>query len=75
MSKEKKSNLQTPENWGCATINPAYCKTCIFSHGEPPFADLPEKAYCAIYERGKTSGKPDDVYYDGAECLYYEEDK
>lgn len=53
-------------------INPAFCKTCIFAHGKPPFEDMPEKAYCAIYNRENTSGKPPDVYYEGAECEYYE---
>ena len=60
---------------GCRGINPVFCKTCIFSHGKPPFADMPEKAYCMIYERDKTTGKPPDVYYDGAECEYYEKQK
>lgn len=62
-------------NAGCRGINPVYCKTCMFSRGVPPFADAPEKAYCMIYERDKTSGKPPDVYYEGAECEYYEKQK
>lgn len=48
-----------------------FCKTCLFSHGEPPFADLPEKSYCMIYTRESTTGKPKAVYYDGARCEYY----
>ena len=56
---------------GCRGINPAFCKKCAFSHGEPPFADLPEKAYCEVYAHGTTNGKPPDVYYDGAECEFY----
>ena len=60
---------------GGKSRNPVYCKTCIFRHGEPPFADLPEKAYCLIFEHGKTNGKPHEVYYEGAECDYYEKEK
>ena len=61
--------------FGCRGINPAYCKTCVFAHGTPPFEDLPEKAYCAIYRHGQGSGKPSEVYYDGAPCEYYEKEK
>ncbi len=52
-----------------------YCKTCAFCHGEPPFADLPEKAYCEIYRYENSTRKPPDVYYDGAECEFYIKDK
>ncbi len=56
-------------------INPAFCKSCVFSHGKPPFADMPEKAYCEIYNRETTTGKPPDVYYEGAECEFYIKEK
>ena len=65
---------QWNENWGCDQIKPVFCKTCIFAHGEAPFADQPEKAYCAIFEHGKGSGKPPAVYYDGEPCEFYEKD-
>ncbi len=58
--------------FGCNAINPKHCKTCAFSHGEPPFADLPEKAYCMVYARENGISKPNDVYFDGAECEFYE---
>lgn len=51
------------------------CKSCIFSHGKPPFADLPEKAYCVIYSKENGKVKHPDVYYNGAECEYYEKEK
>ncbi len=71
---KKKSFLE--EGWipGCKKINPKYCKTCMFSHGEPPFEDLPEKAYCEIYSRDEGIQKPDEVYFDGKECEFYEKD-
>lgn len=72
---KKKSNLQNNDTFGCKPINPAYCKTCIFAHGNPPFEDLPEKSYCRIYTRAKNIQKPPDVYYEGAECEYYEKEK
>ena len=62
-------------NYGCRQINPIYCRTCAFAHGEPPFEDNPEKAYCEIYKRGSTRGKPQEVYYDGEECEYYVDEK
>ena len=73
IDKDKVLEEKGQELWGCKGINPKYCKTCIFSHGKPPFEDLPTKAYCAIYKRGETNGKPAAVYYDGAECEFYEE--
>lgn len=72
---KKKFEESKNEMWGCRGINPAWCKTCIFAHGKPPFADLPEKAYCEIYSRENTSGKPPEVYYDGEECEFYMKDK
>ena len=52
-----------------------YCKNCIFARGDPPFADAPEKAYCRIYTREGGKGKPPEVYYDGARCEFYEQEK
>lgn len=75
MSNEKKSNLQTSENFGCKPINPKMCKTCRFAHGKPPFEDAPEKRYCMIFSRDDGEQKPPDVYYEGAECEYYEKQK
>ena len=71
---KKKFEESKEERFGCRGINPKFCKSCAFAHGEPPFADLPEKAYCEIYQRG-TTGKPPDVYYDGAKCDFYMKDK
>lgn len=75
MGKQKKSNLQTEEIFGCAKINPKYCKTCRFSHGKPPFEDAPEKSYCMIYSKDDGERKPPEVYYEGAKCEYYEKEK
>ncbi len=60
--------------FGCNTINPVYCRTCIFRHGKPPFADLPEKAYCLVFTKESGLSKPNDVYYEGAECDAYEKE-
>jgi hypothetical protein len=67
-------NLDENLNIGCKPINPKQCKTCVFSHGEPPFADAPEKRYCMVFSRESGNRKPNDVYYDGAECVAYEEE-
>lgn len=50
------------------------CQDCIFSHGEAPFADSPNKAYCEMYPKGMSSGKPHDVYFNGAFCELYEKE-
>ena len=75
MAKEKKSNLQTDEGFGCKPINPKKCRKCRFSRGNPPFEDSPEKSYCMIYSRDSGEQKPPEVYYDGGDCEYYEKDK
>lgn len=59
----------------CINPNPVYCMTCALSHGEPPFADMPEKAYCVAYPEKKGFTKPSDVLFDGAPCAFYEEEK
>jgi hypothetical protein len=49
------------------------CQTCMFAHGDPPWADTPDKGNCQIYERGSILGdKPNEVAYNGADCEYYE---
>ena len=73
--KQKKSNLQTEDSFGCLPINPKMCRTCRFSHGEPPFEDAPDKAYCMIYSREDGEQKPDEVYHHGGKCEYYEKQK
>lgn len=53
------------------TAHAVACETCMFSHGEPPYADLPAKANCQVftYESGRV--KPEDVYFHGADCPYH----
>lgn len=75
MAKEKKSNLQTVDSFGCKPINPKMCRTCRFSRGDPPFEDSPEKSNCMIYSREDGEEKPPEVYFDGGDCEYYEKDK
>jgi hypothetical protein len=58
------------EMMGGKPRNPKACMTCLFSHGQPPFADTPRKGCCQIYEY--PDAKPDEVYFDGADCEYYE---
>lgn len=72
---KKKYEDQMNEVWGCSTSNPKYCKTCIFSKGEPPFEDSPLKAHCMIYTRKSGVGKPATVYYEGARCDFYNDGK
>lgn len=46
------------------------CKTCINANGSPPYADNWRKSSCIVYPDPQT--KPADVYYDGADCEFYE---
>ena len=46
------------------------CRTCVYANGKPPFADGWRKSSCMIYQDPDT--KPADVYFDGADCDYYE---
>ena len=74
MARQEKSNLQQNEVGGYKPINPKKCKTCRFSHGDPPFEDAPEKIHCMIFSREEGEQKPPEVYYEGADCEYYEKD-
>lgn len=74
MARQEKSNLQQNDVFGCKAINPKKCKTCRFSHGDPPFEDAPEKMYCMIFSRDEGEQKPPEVYYEGADCDYYKKD-
>ena len=54
-------------------INPVACETCMFrasiEEGDAPL-DRATTGNCEIYEFPDM--KPDDVYFDGAECEFYE---
>lgn len=62
--KTKKYNESKEEFWGTRGINPICCEDCKFN--EENF----KKANCAIYGKVIYGDKPDDVYYDGADCQY-----
>lgn len=47
------------------------CEGCIFSKGDTPFDDAPDKCSCAVYKYPKT--KPDSVFLDGGVCKYRRE--
>ena len=67
------SNLNNGEVFVGRHVHPdIVCKTCVLAHGEPPFADGPEKAYCKYYKRGGAEGgKPNTVYFDGEACEFH----
>lgn len=71
MKKDTKAKEVKNEIFGCNTINPEYCKSCVFSKGTSPFEDSPMKKYCMIYTRETGRSKPDPVYFEGARCDYY----
>jgi hypothetical protein len=53
--------------------NPKACETCMFRPSEfrGVRLDRADTANCLIYE--EPEDKPDAVYFDGAECEYYEQ--
>jgi len=69
----EQNNLNRAEVFGVIKPNPVKCLTCKFSHGKPPFADEPTKAYCQIYARELGRRKPAAVLYEGKDCVYHEE--
>jgi hypothetical protein len=72
MAEEKRPRWES-EMWMTQQPNPKACETCMFSHGEAPWANEPIKGCCEIYEYPDI--KPLDVYFDGAECENYEKDE
>lgn len=66
-------NLDSDELFGGRHVHPdIVCIGCMFSHGDPPFADSPQKSYCKVYRREDGMMKPKDVYFDGAPCEHRE---
>lgn len=73
MTESEKNKIlkeKSQEIWGCNEIKATYCMTCAYAHGDPPFADLPKKAYCLMYPKSTGRSKPEDVYYEGKPCKY-----
>jgi len=70
MAEEEKRPRWENEDWRSQQPNPKACETCIFSHGEPPWADTPLKGSCEIFEYPES--KPHDVYFEGAGCEYHD---
>lgn len=68
MDKERAKEIQGERltSWG---ENGKSCEGCIFSHGNTPFDDAPDKSSCEVYKYPKT--KPDNVYINGGSCKYY----
>lgn len=53
------------------TAHARACETCMFSHGEPPYADLPAKWNCEVFTYESGLVKPEGVYFHGADCPHY----
>lgn len=63
---------ENKEIFGGRHVHPnIVCKNCVYAHGPAPFEDDPEKAYCLVYSRAKTTGKPNEIYFDGEDCEYH----
>lgn len=66
MYKKKLKDLEGA-TWGCATHNPKWCKTCLFTkkfNGKK----LPDNGHCDIYQ---TVLKPESILFEGKICEYY----
>ena len=63
------------QDFACIGRKPRACMTCALANGEPPWADSPLKSYCIAYPRELGEQKPPDVYYEGADCSEYVEDR
>ena len=71
MKKDSRSKEIAQERFTSWADNGKACIGCMFSEGEPPFADAPDKCSCMIYAYPRT--KPDSVYLDGKKCKYHRE--
>lgn len=73
MNKEemmKKMQDVEHEVWGCATLNPKWCKTCAYVKRLPKNNEkLPDNAYCRMYQ--KPEAKPREVLFEGERCDMY----
>jgi hypothetical protein len=60
------------EMWNTIQPNPRACETCMFRTSEfrGITLDRADTANCQIYE--EPEDKPREVYFDGADCEYYE---
>lgn len=58
--------------WNTVQPNPKACETCLFRPTEYNGLklDRANTDTCGVFEDPET--KPDDVYWDGAKCEYYE---
>lgn len=52
-----------------------YCKTCKFAEIIEPIGKQPQTNYCMIYGTKDSTGKPDEILYDGMKCEFYEKEK
>lgn len=52
------------------TAHAVACEACLFSHGEPPYADLPARCHCKVFTYEFGLVKPEGVYFHGADCPY-----
>jgi hypothetical protein len=68
----EKSPRWESEMWNTIQPNPKACETCMFRPTEHNGLklDRADTDTCVIYEEPET--KPHDVYWDGADCEYYE---
>lgn len=69
------ARINTDGPIGCSGRRPRACMTCAMANGQPPWADSPLKSYCIAFPREGGSTKPPEVYYEGADCARYVEDR
>lgn len=65
------SNLEEPLV-ATPVCSDVVCIGCRFAHGEPPWADAPNKAYCKVYRREDGLIKPSSVLFKSVSCEFRE---
>ncbi|MDR1073006.1 MAG: hypothetical protein LBL45_04940 [Treponema sp.] len=76
MAERKRPRWESEGMLGCSHVtDKIVCKTCIFRYNEigGEKVEAPKAEGCEIYEYPES--KPDEVYFDGAECENYEKDE
>lgn len=70
MMKKKIQDMEH-EVWGCATLNPKWCRTCRYvKKSNDDKEKLSNNAYCKMYQ--KPEAKPKGVLFEGEECDFYD---
>lgn len=68
--------IDKEEILGTKTVDPdkIVCRTCLYKNeGQTKYPHY-TKSFCGIYTANSGRDKPNDVYFDNADCPFYEKE-